>query len=1385
MTFLKPPNIPEDLSTEVYLIEQTKEWFFNYEDYLARLDYYQRRKFVCEITGNSCFTFFEALESEQREIKGVEKNFPEALREHILRFLQFNRITRLDQLVDKVYLVFKNEYFPGENIFIKGNLIPQDTLLEPLNPHTNILNPNVSKDGININATSIRLKGVVREKVQYSNPSDGLTTKYLVVRLHDNQQAIVTKDQISRDRNRFTKWLIKTFVKLTMSRSHKVGAPWVVKDKFARKYRIPQEYPEDLQHFSSSTPNGDILYDDPKPSRKAIALANATQAAQNAQDKQSSKKNKRLTQIQNEDGQSSNKLKKKSAVNTSAEDGNKFKPIAPNNSKSKLKKQSSTPLTPIAPTPPPPPPPPKRDDPRKNFPLHHLPDQVSKEIEQAEEAANLSQPLPSISLFPSSSSQPNKKTITDDLEIRFDLQNSKPNPIEIKLPENASAWNKYIVDDLKEELEQLNDEDVKLDDDKMEIDSKNDNNNNEIQDNKEQIKLHHLNEIKRLSCKNLKSVQQSLESWVFLNVYHSILKLDTFTYDDFIYSMGWNYDQFNDLGRCDLLDEIWCSVLGAIVSNKLPTSKDDVDDDDEIFGLQINLPIKESFINPPIDSLKKDNSQNNEDDEDHEDHGSDSEKEDKTLESDDKNDESEDESEISNSKTKKKSSTNTTSSTGDDADNEGDEEVDEEEDVDDDVEQVDDEDDESSDKDENKNYDHNAYAVMNHRGTAWHERLRKRNFKDGNWQCILLGILSLVEYVPQYKPIIDKVYKILAPIDSPATPATVLKNFYFSLDIELKFQTLNILTTLLCNGELVRNYIDNSLDMSTALRRNRLDNIRDYRIALDNAQKYHTQIYEKIQILTALESNPNDPPPPFDPRKRPRLDFNEFDLKPEFEEYIKKDESIKESFNLRKSHLLQLKEIKQSKREIELKLTEIDCQRIKLLGKDRLFNRYWWFENNGLPNVRSKSNNDENDDETNDNSAAKTGTADDDNNNDDDNDEILEETYLMGRLWIQGPTNEDLKVNMNSTYEEAETFANQYNQIQEKYKEQDDEESKLKEEKDKLNHENGVVETSNDTELDITKFWDLKDGEPPLKKMNFQELPMAFKETVAKLYKIEFTKDSIEKIEENPIKLEETQLQTQPQIENDIPHFKIEEINGEQQTIEDFKEILKPNTIIGRLGSFNKLKNPIELSPVERKLIEENPDPLFNGSFWRYYDKPEDINKIIGWLNPWGKRESNLRKEMLGVQEAIKSSIEARRNALWLDKIPEGEFILEENLKNISIRLTKLQNGEIKSEAEDNEEEINESEDDVISRKRNLRKKVIPNKRQKLTSTKDIIESGTIEELTKLQKHFSKELHDKREDRELSRVLEWVNSCAIDAFDKSLYDGGDKKLKAKPKKSKK
>lgn len=51
-------------SVQVWVIPETSEVFTNYEPYLARMDFYKQRRFICEITGHSGLNFFEALRSE-------------------------------------------------------------------------------------------------------------------------------------------------------------------------------------------------------------------------------------------------------------------------------------------------------------------------------------------------------------------------------------------------------------------------------------------------------------------------------------------------------------------------------------------------------------------------------------------------------------------------------------------------------------------------------------------------------------------------------------------------------------------------------------------------------------------------------------------------------------------------------------------------------------------------------------------------------------------------------------------------------------------------------------------------------------------------------------------------------------------------------------------------------------------------------------------------------------------------------------------------------------------------------------------------------------------------------------------------------------------------
>lgn len=55
------------MAAQVWVIPETNEVFTNYEPYLQRMDFYKQKRFICEITGHSGLTFFEALRSEVRD----------------------------------------------------------------------------------------------------------------------------------------------------------------------------------------------------------------------------------------------------------------------------------------------------------------------------------------------------------------------------------------------------------------------------------------------------------------------------------------------------------------------------------------------------------------------------------------------------------------------------------------------------------------------------------------------------------------------------------------------------------------------------------------------------------------------------------------------------------------------------------------------------------------------------------------------------------------------------------------------------------------------------------------------------------------------------------------------------------------------------------------------------------------------------------------------------------------------------------------------------------------------------------------------------------------------------------------------------------------------
>lgn len=152
----------------------------------------------------------------------VEQAFPEALKGPVLRRVQFQTVSRIDTLVDQIYDEFKADYHPGEAVTV--------TLFD-----------------------GERLHGTVRDKTRYGSkvlPDGTLTPPYTryIVSLDDRpgEEAVVEESNIFRDRKVFTKSVLRSFIKKTVTREAWNGAPWLVKSDVAEQYHIDTRVPSNL-----------------------------------------------------------------------------------------------------------------------------------------------------------------------------------------------------------------------------------------------------------------------------------------------------------------------------------------------------------------------------------------------------------------------------------------------------------------------------------------------------------------------------------------------------------------------------------------------------------------------------------------------------------------------------------------------------------------------------------------------------------------------------------------------------------------------------------------------------------------------------------------------------------------------------------------------------------------------------------------------------------------------------------------------------------------------------------------------------------------------------------------------------------------------------------
>lgn len=415
-----------------------------------------------------------------------------------------------------------------------------------------------------------------------------------------------------------------------------------------------------------------------------------------------------------------------------------------------------------------------------------------------------------------------------------------------------------------------------------------------------------------------------------------------------------------------------------------------------------------------------------------------------------------------------------------------------------------------------------AYVILE--DIHWIERLRRRMFKDGGWEQIMIGLLHSLVHVPELEVSLTNILNVLAPLNKPVTLQTAHETYMESLSFAQRVEIVRILCDFIHSADFIREYMDKCLNKSNIISKKQMGTTRKSQVLSGNVKRLVKRINAHSKKINQSEHTHPNGAQKVIVTNIPSLSSQSEDsyledkegcpVAVEAKEVVSeggKDDMLAEMLQELNNAQALVEEVEEEKRKDEQDRATLDCQRAIILGMDRYYNKYWWFEGNGMKisNAREPSNAANNEDLSSEDEA--------------DGDEDL--GYLMGRIWVQGPGDEEARLNF------------------------------------KLCPDSELPITSTDEEDQI-----IIAGSPTLRD----------------------------------------------------------------------KRIL-----VDGLGLF--LSN---LTYMERKFLDEGDNLLATSDDWGCYDRPEEIEALLNWLQPFGKRELNLAKNLIAMKTQICACMVARAKDL-------------------------------------------------------------------------------------------------------------------------------------------
>ena len=148
---------------------------------------------------------------------------------------------------------------------------------------------------------------------------------------------------------------------------------------------------------------------------------------------------------------------------------------------------------------------------------------------------------------------------------------------------------------------------------------------------------------------------------------------------------------------------------------------------------------------------------------------------------------------------------------------------------------------------------HLAHEVLS--GFDWIEQLRKRDFKDGGWELIMVGLLHQLSKNERYRAGCDELLQQLVPKTVEPSRETVLQH-YARLDVNYRVQALQIICMLTAETKAIRGYMEDCSEQMTSYRKEKIEWQRKRKQAyVPNPISKPIRIIAKIQypILPTLK----------------------------------------------------------------------------------------------------------------------------------------------------------------------------------------------------------------------------------------------------------------------------------------------------------------------------------------------------------------------------------------------------------------------------------------------------------------------------------------------------------------------------------------------------